>query len=459
MLLLALITAWLCVAAWVYLLLGHGGFWRIASAEMVPTPSQPRGMSEVPTPAIAIVIPARNEADVIGRAIASLLRQSGCDVRIFVVDDNSSDGTGEAARSAASFKSVSVPPLRQAQGELLSASVAGELKPSDRVSVIRGAPLPPGWTGKLWAMQQGIEQALRLKPDFLLLTDADIEHAPGSIATLVNIADSGGYDLVSFMVKLHCRSLAEKLLIPAFVFFFFLLYPPEWVRDPRHRTAGAAGGCMLIRPAALERIAGIAAIRHEIIDDCALARAVKRSGGRVWLGLESNSGFEARKVKDSIASSLAMSEEHVSGHDFSRAEQARNKNSSGLQPATPETRSLRPYESFAEIERMIARTAFNQLHHSSWLLLGTVLGMLLLYVLPLALIVSGSPGPAFAGAFAYGLMTFAYLPMVRYHRVNPLWALSLPIAGVFYTAATIDSAVKYWTGRGGEWKGRAQDVG
>ena len=204
--------------------------------------------------------------------------------------------------------------------------------------------MPPGWSGKLWAVQQGIEQALPLQPQFLLLTDADIQHSPENVATLVAMAERGGYDLASFMVKLHCRSVAEKLLIPAFVFFFFMLYPPEWIRDPRHKTAGAAGGCMLIRPEALARAGGIAAIRNEIIDDCALAAAVKRSGGKVWLGV------------------------------------------------TPETCSLRAYGSFAEIERMIARTAFNQLRHSTWLLVAALAGLALTYLLPVGLLFSGSPG-------------------------------------------------------------------
>ncbi len=229
------------------------------------------------------------------------------------------------------------------------------------------------------------------------------------MGSLIEIAGGGGYDIASYMVKLHCRSLAEKLLIPAFVFFFFMLYPPEWIRDPRRKTAGAAGGCILIRPAALERIGGIAAIRGEIIDDCALARAVKQTGGKVWLG------------------------------------------------ATADTHSVRPYESFGEIERMIARTAFNQLRHSFWLLLGTALGMLLIYVLPLALIVSGSSKLAIVGAIAFGLMCATYWPMVRFYGLNPAWALTLPFSAMFYRIATIHSAVKYWRGRGGEWKGRAQD--
>jgi hopene-associated glycosyltransferase HpnB len=337
---------------------------------------------------ITVIIPARNEADVIAKSVTSLLRQTCIDaLQIFVVDDNSTDGTADAVRRAAS-----------------------QSQHGHRVCVIAGRPLTAGWSGKLWAVQQGIEQALALNPDFLLLTDADIEHSPDNLAKLRGIAESGNYDLASFMVRLHCRSLAEKLLIPAFVFFFFLLYPPRWIRNPRRRTAGAAGGCMLIRPAALARAGGMAAIRNQIIDDCALAKAVKHSGGKVWLGL------------------------------------------------TPETHSLRAYNSFGEIERMIARTAFNQLRHSAWLLLGTVLGMLLVFVLPLVLLASGSVRLAAIGGAAYLLLSAAYLPMIRLYGLNPLWALTLPFSAIFYVAATVHSALKYWSGRGGEWKGRAQDI-
>jgi hopene-associated glycosyltransferase HpnB len=305
-----------------------------------------------------------------------------------VVDDNSSDGTTEAARRAAL-----------------------EFPNSAQVTIISGLPLPGGWTGKLWAMQQGIEQALLLRPEFLLLTDADIEHSPQNVATLASVAEGGGYDLASLMVKLHCRSVPEKLLIPAFVFFFFMLYPPAWIRNPRRNIAGAAGGCMLIRPAALAKAGGISAIRQEIIDDCALARAVKQAGGKVWLG------------------------------------------------TTDSTHSLRGYKSFGEIERMIARTAFNQLRHSALLLIAAVLGMLVIYILPVTLLASGSGVAAGIGALAYLLMVIAYLPTIRLYRVNPLWALTLPVSAAFYTVATIHSAVKYWSGRGGEWKGRAQDAG
>jgi len=378
----ALIAGCVCVFVWIYLILAHGRFWMVQrlGARVAP-------LSAIPGP-IAVVIPARNEADVIGDAVRSLLQQSCAGaIHIFLVDDNSSDGTAEAARQAA----------------------ANSSRP-DALTVIRGQPLPDGWTGKLWAMQQGIEQALRVHPQFLLLTDADVQHSPANVATLVSVAESRGYDLASFMVKLHCRSLPEKLLVPAFVFFFFMLYPPEWIRNPRRKMAGAAGGCVLIRPEALARAGGVEAIRGQIIDDCALARMVKRSGGKVWLGV------------------------------------------------TPDTRSLRAYKSFSEIERMIARTAFNQLQHSIWLLAGAVAGLLLLYLLPLALLLSGSRSLALVGAAAYLLMWVTYSPMVRFYRLNATWALTLPFSAAFYMVATVHSAVMYWSGRGGEWKGRAQDI-
>jgi hopene-associated glycosyltransferase HpnB len=378
---LALMAGIACALAWTYLLLAHGHFW------MVQRLGAEIALLDEAGP-IAVVIPARNEADVIGKSVTSLLRQSYAGpIHIFVVDDGSTDDTAAAAGDAAT-----------------------DCGRADALAVLAGQPLPPGWSGKLWAVQQGIERALTSQPRFLLLTDADVEHSPENIATLVTVAERGGYDIASFMVKLHCQGLAEKLLIPAFVFFFFMLYPPEWIRDPRRDTAGAAGGCVLVRPAALERAGGIAAIRSEIIDDCALAAAVKRTRGKVWLGI------------------------------------------------TPETYSLRAYGSFAEIERMIARTAFNQLRHSAWLLMGAVAGLALMYLLPLALLVSGSQSLAAVGALAYLLMCIAYLPMVRFYRLNVLWALTLPISAAFYMWATLHSAVKYWSGRGGEWKGRAQDV-
>jgi len=379
---------WMLIAAgvltlliWGYLLLGRGGFWRIQSAA-------PPSAAAANRARIAVVIPARNEADVVGRTITSLLRQSRTNsIHLFLVDDGSTDGTAQAAREA-----------------------AAQIGCAEMLTVIEGLPLAPGWSGKMWAVQQGIEQAARTAPDFFLLTDADIEHAPDSLATLVSIVHSRPFDLASFMVKLHCETLAEKLLIPVFVYFFFKLYPPAQIANPNSATAGAAGGCILVRPAALEKAGGIEAIRHEVIDDCALAARVKRSGGRLWLG------------------------------------------------ASATTKSIRPYGSFSEIGGMISRSAFNQLHHSTLLLFFSMIGMASTYLLPPALtLFSHRTLPSVLGAVAWLIMTVSYLPVLRLYRLNFLWALALPLAAIFYVGATFHSAWKYWTGRGGEWKGRIQD--
>ena len=378
-----LIAGIVCLAIWLYLLMAHGGFWKVWRLRAPAlSPHEVDGT-------VAVVIPARDEAGVIGSSVRSLLEQKSVDsIHVFVVDDHSSDGTAQAARQAA----------------------ARDFGRQDSVSVITGSDLPAGWTGKVWAVQQGVQEALKLHPRFLLLTDADIQHSPDNVATLVAIAEAEKYDLASFMVKLHCRSFAERLLIPPFVFFFFLLYPPNWIRDARRRVAGAAGGCMLIRPDALNRAGGIAAIRNEIIDDCALARAVKQSGGRVWLGL------------------------------------------------TFDTRSDRAYGSFIEIGRVISRTAFNQLRHSAGLLVSAVIGLVITYLLPWALILTANRVLVALGAVGWLLMSLAYAPMVWFYGLNPLWSLTLPISACFYMQATVHSAFKFWTGRGGEWKGRAQDM-
>lgn len=370
-----LALAAISLAIWIYLLLARGNFWRVRL----------RHRTTREAAVVVAVIPARNEADTIAHAVTSVLQQDLAGMRVVLVDDGSTDGTAAVALSAAE-----------------------QIARADHLTMIRGAPLPRGWTGKLWAQQQGIEQALTLNPDFLLLTDADIEHGPETVASLVAIATEG-FDLVSYMVRLRCQSAAERLLIPAFVYFFFQLYPPEWISNPRLKIAGAAGGCILIKPEALQRAGGIAAIRGEIIDDCALARAVKGSGGRIWLGL------------------------------------------------TESSHSLRAYGTFSEIGRMIARTAFNQLHHSALLLLITIIGLLLTYVVPIAGVCIGERWPIILGGIAWAAMTLTYIPMVRFYGLNVLWALSLPVAAVFYLGATVWSAVRYWTGRGGQWKGRDQD--
>jgi hopene-associated glycosyltransferase HpnB len=278
------------VLIWLYLLLARGGFWRV-SAQLAQPP-----VDHDLARTIVAVIPARNEAGVIGDAVTSLLQQDfGGSMHVVVVDDGSTDGTdGAAVQAAAGIGALA------------------------QLSVISGAPLPPEWSGKVWAMSQGVAAAARLMPDYLLLTDADIHHAPENVAALLTIAEAQSRDLVSFMVKLRQDTFAEKTLIPAFVFFFLLLYPPAWIARADRRIAGAAGGCILLRPAALERIGGLRAIRSQIIDDCALARAVKDAGGSIWLGL------------------------------------------------TRSARSVRSYGSFTEIGRMISRTAFNQLRCDRW---------------------------------------------------------------------------------------------
>jgi hopene-associated glycosyltransferase HpnB len=380
-------AAALPLAIWLYLLLARGGFWRVARA--LPPRSSPGAIAVRPTGRrVVAVVPARDEAEGIGRAVGSLLAQDlAPPLEVIVVDDGSTDGTTAAAMSAAAGAGA-----------------------SERLTVLRGAPPAPGWTGKLWAMSQGVAAAGERSPDFLLFTDADIEYAPGDVAALADMAEARRLDLVSQMVRLSTATFAERCLIPAFVFFFLKLYPPAWIASPRSKVAGAAGGCMLIRPAALARAGGLAAIRGRIIDDCALAHAVKSSGGRIWLGL-------ARQ-----------------------------------------TRSLRVYGSFAEIGAMISRTAFNQLRHSYLLLAGTLLGLLATYLAPPLLLLARRPEAMALGGAAWLLMTLCYLPMIRFYRVSTGYALLLPAVALFYAGATVHSAVQYAAGRGGKWKGRAQDV-
>jgi len=371
------------VLIWTYLLAGRGGFWR-TSKQLAPSLTTSRSEDR----RVVAVVPARNEADVVGGTITSLLQQEGPSaIRIVLVDDGSADDTAVIARKASE-----------------------QIGKSDYLTVIDGKPLPDGWTGKMWAVAQGVTVAETLNPDYLLLTDADILHAGDSVRELIAIAEELQCDLVSYMVKLATVSFAEKALIPAFVFFFFMLYPPAWILSSRRKTAGAAGGCILIRPDALSRIGGISAIRGQVIDDCALARAVKGSGGRVWLGL------------------------------------------------TPSIVSMRSYGSFAEIGRMIARTAFNQLHHSPLLLMGTLLGLCFTYLLPPILVLTRKPPLVTVGAAAWLLMSGSYFPMVRFYKRSPLWSMALPGIALFYMGATIYSAFRYWQKRGGEWKGRIQDV-
>jgi hopene-associated glycosyltransferase HpnB len=381
-------AAALPLAIWIYLLLARGGFWRVSRALPTQLPATSAGAGRRAGIQVTAVVPARNEAEGIGRAVSSLLAQTlAPPMHVIVVDDGSTDGTAEKAREAA------------------EAAGAGE-----RLTVLRGTPPAPGWTGKLWAMSQGIAASVARSPDFLLLTDADIEYVPGEIAALAGRAEAENLDLVSLMVRLATVTFAERCLIPAFVFFFLKLYPPAWIASPQSSVAGAAGGCMLIRPAALARAGGLAAIRGCIIDDCALARVVKSSGGRIRLGL-------AR-----------------------------------------ETRSLRVYGSFAEIGSMISRTAFNQLRHSYLALAATLVGLAVTYLAPPLLLLTREPLARGLGGAAWLLMTVCYLPMIRFYRVSAVYALTLPAVALFYAAATVHSAIQYAAGRGGRWKGRVQDV-
>ena len=402
---LATSVAVLAVMTWSCLALARGSFWRIKSAHSNTT-DQPRLSGGV-----VAIVPARNEAELIGPVITSLLNQSVA-MPVVLVDDESTDGTADVVRRAA--------------------EKAGK---ADALIVIQSKPLPVGWTGKVWAMHQGIQHARRLNPAWLMLTDADVLHGPETVASLGRIASQGPYDLVSFMVKLHCESLAEKLLIPAFVYFFFMLYPPAWIRDKRRSTAGAAGGCMLVRAETLERAGGLESIRGAVIDDCALARLLKRHGGRLWLGLADQSLAEQSLAEQSLV-------------DQSLAEQR----------LTEQSQSLRRYETFSDVEHMVSRTAFNQLKHSWLLLLGTVAGMMIVYLAPPLLLLTRGRLTIFMGAAAWAAMTITYSTMVRYYRLNPAWALTLPLAALFYLGATIHSAVRYWNGSGGNWKGRIQDV-
>lgn len=359
-------------AAWVYLIGFHGRFW---SSQPVLEKRAPRGTARV-----AAIVPARNEAESIGRCLESLLRQNyKGELAIVLVDDNSADGTGE---------------------------VAAALGADARLSIVRGATLPEGWSGKLWAVHQGLAQETAMAADYVLLTDADIEHAPGHVAMLVAKAEGEGLDLVSEMVRLHCTTAAERALIPAFVFFFQMLYPFAWVADPRKQTAGAAGGTMLASRAALDRVEGVTRICGELIDDCALAREIKRTGGQIWLG------------------------------------------------HSERTASLRVYAGWREVWEMIARTAYVQLGNSPWMLLGCVAGMSLIFCAPPLLALLATGVPRLLGLGAWLTMALAFWPTLRRYGRWPLWGVALPGIALFYVGATVASAVRHYAGRGGGWKGR-----
>lgn len=369
---------------WIGLMIGRGGFWRadIRESALSRAPAPQRW------PSVTVIVPARNEADMLGTTVPALLGQDyPGSLRVIVVDDQSTDWTGAVARAAA------------------EAIGAGE-----RLTVLPGKPLPDGWTGKVWAMAQGAAavEAAADKPEDLLFVDADIGVGEGVLRRLAGFAEQRQTVLTSLMARLRAASPAERLLAPAFVFFFQKLYPFAWVNDPRRATAAAAGGCMLVRREALVRAGGLAAIRDAIIDDCALGALMKRQGP-VWLGL-------AETVD-----------------------------------------SLRGYPTIGDFGRMVSRSAYAELDYSPLKLAGTVAGMVVLYILPLVFALSGPGLPArLFGLGTWLMMAGAYWPMLRFYRISPVYAPAIPVIAALYTGFTFASALKHWRGQGGEWKGRYQ---
>lgn len=371
--------------AWLWLALFRGKYWR-ADQRLPAVPERPRKL-----PPVVAVVPARNEAATVAETVTSLLAQEtagGPEIRVVLVDDASDDGTAETARAA-----------------------AAEAGAEDRLRIVVTDGPPEGWTGKLWAVHTGLDAARGFAPKarYVLLTDADIRHPADGLQRLVGKAEVEGLVLTSLMVKLRCVSYWERLLVPAFVYFFQKLYPFAWVNDAERRTAAAAGGCMLVRRDALDSAGGVEAIRGEVIDDVALAKRLKREGA-IWLGLAEG------------------------------------------------WMSLRPYERLADLWRMVARTAFVQLRRSTVLLFATVLGMTVLYLVPPAValwgLAVGHPTVEIVGAVGWVVMAMTYAPTLRLYGLSTAWALTLPLAGLLYTLMTLDSARRHWQGRGGAWKGR-----
>ncbi|MFG2882607.1 glycosyltransferase [Streptomyces sp. NPDC048297] len=368
------------LAAWCWLLLCQGFFWR--TDVRLPRRREPEAW-----PSVCVVVPARDEAAVLPASLPSLLAQEYPGrAEVVLVDDGSTDGTGELARELS----------RRHGGLPLTVASPGEP--------------PAGWTGKLWAVRHGIGLARARGPEYLLLTDADIAHAPDSLRELVAAARTGGFDVVSQMARLRVESLWERLVVTAFVYFFAQLYPFRRIGRKGSRTAAAAGGCVLLRAETAERARIPDAIRHAVIDDVALARAVKGVGGHVWLGL-------AERVD-----------------------------------------SVRPYPRLHDLWRMVSRSAYAQLRHNPLLLLGTVAGLALVYLVPPAAVVTGAVTgdavTAAVGAAAWAVMAATYVPMLRYYR-QPLWlAPLLPFTAFLYLLMTVDSAVQHYRGRGAAWKGR-----
>jgi hopene-associated glycosyltransferase HpnB len=375
-----LVIVWLVLAVWLYLLAFRGGFWLMRERDDADEPNTPSAW-----PSVTAIIPARDEAELLPKSLGSLLTQDYPGrLCVVLVDDQSSDGTAAVARSVAAKVKV-------------------------EVVIVSGQALPAGWAGKVWAMHQGVAHIEKAAdaPDYLLFTDADIAYAPDALRRLVARAMQGDLVLTSIMAKLNCESLAERALIPAFVFFFQMLYPFSWVNRRTAKTAAAAGGCMLVDRRALERAGGIGKIRGELIDDCALA-ALLKSQGPIWLGLN-------KRVW-----------------------------------------SLRAYPRFEDIRRMVARSAYAQLRFSPSLLIATIIAMIFAYLAPSFFALTGNFPANLVGFAAWALMVLAYLPILQFYRISPLWTVALPAIAAAYAAFTLDSAYQHWRGRGGLWKGRSQ---
>ena len=374
-------AALIVFAVWLYLTIARGAFWLVTTRDNGPVP-RPQEW-----PSLVAIVPARDEADCVRESISSLLQQSYPGrFSIILVDDQSRDQTVAAALD-----------------------ISQKLASAHGFEIYRGGILPAGWTGKLWALQQGIDRAERTvqSPVYFLLTDADIVYAPGTLLSLVSRAQAEGLVLTSLMAKLRCESFAEHALLPAFVFFFRMLYPFSWVRDPKRLTAAAAGGCVLVRRDALSMVGGIAAIREALIDDCALAQKLKSCG----------------------PISVELSDR---------------------------VQSIRAYPEIGDIRRMVARSAYAQLGYSPVLLIGTVIGMAAIFLAPALFALFGSGLAQVFGIASWFLMAIIFQPMLRFYQRSPLWGAAFPLIALVYVAFTLDSAYQYAMGRGGSWKGRIQ---
>ena len=376
---IALLLAAVALAIWVYLVFARGGFWlcRERDGAREPLPAV--------LPQIAIVVPARNEANNIAQSITSLLKQDYPALSVVLVDDDSTDGTADVARRT-----------------------AAALGKEDRLTIVTGTPLPPRWTGKLWAVKQGIAAAEgKFAPKYLMLTDADIVHAPDTASWLVAHAEKHNIVLTSLTARWRCENLPERVHIPAFIYYFALLYPFAWVNRPDHPMAGAAGGCMLVLADALRAAGGIDVIRDALIDDCALAGAMKKQGP-IWLGL------------------------------------------------TNRVVSIRPYTTWGDIRRMVARSAYAQLNYSPLQLIGCVAGLILTYLVPPLMALFASGWAQIFGFAAWLLMAMSFQPILRFYRLSPLWGVALPAITFLFMLYTLESAYQYAAGKGGAWKGRVQ---